>query len=88
MKTATRLSLSLILLSTLGGCAVYGPGYYPAGGYYANDPYYTQPAYAAPLYVGPPLFFSFGYRSGGDRGFRGEGHGFRGGGRGGGRGGR
>lgn len=84
MKTvALRLSLSIIVLSALGGCAVYGPGY-PAG-YYDTEPYgqpvyAAPPAYAAPLYVGPPVFFNFGYRSG--NGFRGNHGGDRGDGRG------
>ena len=80
---AKRLTFSLILASTLGGCAVYGPPYPPYG--YDADPYgqpgyYSAPAYAAPVYVGPPLFLNFGlqYRSGGgrggDRGFRGGHH--------------
>ena len=84
---AKRLTFSLIVVSTLGGCAVYGPAYPPYA--YDADPYgqpvySAPPAYAAPVYVGPPLFLNFGfqYRSGGgrfhggDRGFRG----FRGGG--------
>ena len=75
---AKRLTFSLIITSTLGGCAVYGPAY-PPYGYNDSDPYYAQPAYAAPVYIGPPLFLNFGlqYRSGGGghggRGFRGGG---------------
>lgn len=87
-KAATRLTLSAIMLSTLGGCAVYGPGYPDA--YYDPNPYgqpvySAPPVYAAPAYVGPPVYFSFGYRSGGGhrgyhdgrRGFRGHGRGHR-----------
>lgn len=69
---AKRLTLSLIVVSALGGCAVYAPPY----GYYDNGPYYYgQPVYAAPAYVGPPVFLNFGlqYRSGGSR-FHGGGH--------------
>lgn len=74
---AKRLTFSLIVASTLGGCAVYAPPY----GYYDNDPYYGQPVYSAPVYIGPPVFLNFGfqYRSGGGR-FHGGGRGFRGGG--------
>ena len=82
MKTAAkRLALCLIALSTLGGCAVYGPGY-PATSatYYDTDPYgqpqavySAPPVYAAPVYVGPPVFLNFGFRSGG--GYRGHHHG-------------
>ena len=75
---AKRLTFSLIIASTLGGCAVYAPPY----GYYDNAPYYGQPVYSGPAYVGPPVFLNFGlqYRSGGgrshggDRRFRGGGH--------------
>lgn len=86
MKTAAkRLTLCLLALSSLSGCAVYGPGY-PSGYYdaapYGQPVYSAPPAYAAPVYVGPPVFFNFGFRSGGDRGFRGDGRGGRGGGRG------
>ncbi|MGV8894225.1 MAG: hypothetical protein ACOH2K_15050 [Burkholderiaceae bacterium] len=91
MKSATkRLALCFIALSTLGGCAVYGPGYPTT--YYDTDPYSqpqavysAPPVYAAPVYVGPPVFLNFGYRSGGgyrkhhggNRGFRGHGRGHR-----------
>ena len=93
---AKRLTFSLVLLSALGGCAVYGP---PPGPYaYGTDangqPIYTSPYYPSynpyyydPLYLGPPLFFGFGYNYwGGRSGFRG-GRGGRGGGHWGGRGG-
>jgi hypothetical protein len=78
---AKRLTFSLIIVSTLGGCAVYGPGYPPYASYDAN-PYYAQPAYSAPAYIGPPVFLNFGFqhRSGGG-GFHSGDRGFRGGGR-------
>lgn len=88
MKTTVkRLALCLITLSTLGGCAVYGPPSYPATTYYDPDPYgqpqavySAPPVYAAPVYIGPPLFLNFGFRSGGGhRGHHGGNRGFRGG---------
>ena len=96
---AKRLTFSLILLSALGGCAVYGP---PPGPYaYGTDangqPLYTTPPvypapyypyYYDPLYLGAPLFFGFGANYWGGRGgYRGGRGGGRGGGHGGGRGG-
>jgi|LNAP01.1.fsa_nt_gb hypothetical protein len=85
---AKRLAFSLLALSALGGCAVYGPapgpyGYYGADPYgqavYAAPPVYATPYYG-PAYIGPPvsLNFGFGYwggggRSGGRGGFRGGG---------------
>ena len=100
---AKRLIFSLLALSALGGCAVYGP---PNPGPYAygTDPN-GQPVYAAapvnaapyyypyyhpyyypyyydPIYLGPPVFFNFGFHSGGGRGFHGGGRGFHDGGRG------
>lgn len=66
---AKRLTFSLIIASTLGGCAVYAPpyGYYDADPYYYGQPVYSAPAY--PAYIGPPVFLNFGlqYRSGGGR---------------------
>lgn len=62
------VTLALLLPVALGGCAVYGPpppvAYEP---YPVAGPVYAVPApvYAEPVYVGPPVFFSFGYRSGG-----------------------
>ena len=57
---AKRLAFSLLILSLLGGCAVYGPGY---GGPYADsygEPYYVRPGYATyPSYFGPPVFLNF-----------------------------
>jgi hypothetical protein len=82
---AKRLILSLIAVSALGGCAVYGP---PAPGpyayatdangqpIYAAPPVYANPGYPYyyhdPWYIGPPLFFNFGIRwhRGGHRDFR------------------
>ncbi len=93
---AKRLTFSLVLLSVLGGCAVYGPA--PGPYAYGTDAYgqpiysapyypYYNPYYYNPLYLGgPPVFFNFGFRGGRrdhDRGFRGDrdgGHGDRGGG--------
>lgn len=86
---AKRLTFSLLVVSALGGCAVYGlanPGPY-AYGTDANgqtvyvappvyaDPYY--PYYYDPLYLGPPVFFNFGFHSSG--GHRFHDRGFRGG---------
>ncbi|TAM48624.1 MAG: hypothetical protein EPN61_03330 [Burkholderiaceae bacterium] len=83
---AKRLTFSLVLLSVLGGCAVYGPA--PGPYAYGTDAYgqpiysapyypYYNPYYYDPLYLGPPLFFGFGYHYWGGRGgFRG-GHGGR-----------
>jgi hypothetical protein len=72
---AKRLTFSLLIASTLGGCAVYEPAYpayssYPAPAANYYDPYldssraYAAPpaAYTAPpVYVQPPLFFNFGF---------------------------
>ncbi|MGH8821765.1 MAG: hypothetical protein ACREWJ_10795 [Rhodoferax sp.] len=71
---AKRLSLSLILLSALGGCAVYGP---PPGTVVGTDangqpiyaaPYSYYPGYTyypyyydSPYIGGGPFFFGFGY---------------------------
>lgn len=87
---AKRLTFSLILLSALGGCAVYGP---PSAVAYGTDaygqpiyatPYYYpyDPYYYDPFYIGGPVFFDFGFRGhhDHDRDFRGgHGGGFRGG---------
>ncbi|NMM87713.1 hypothetical protein B2J88_25710 [Rhodococcus sp. SRB_17] len=64
--TAKRLTFSLLALSALGGCAVYGtaPGPYTYYGTdangqaiyaapYATAPVYTAPYYTAPYYYGP-----------------------------------
>ena len=75
---AKRLTLSLIALSALGGCAVYGPpgpyAYYGADAYgqpiYAAPPVYTAPYYG-PAYVGPPVSLQFGFGYWGGRGGRG-----------------
>ncbi len=88
---AKRLAFSLLALSALGGCAVYGPApgpyaYYgtDAGGQavYAAPPVYASPYspyYYGPAYIGPPLALNFGFgywRGGGSRGgWRGGGHG-------------
>ena len=79
---AKRLTLSLVLLSALGGCAVYGPP--PPGpySYYGTDAYgqpvYTAPPvygvpYYAPAYIGPPISLNLGlgfWSGGGGRGSR------------------
>ena len=64
---AKRLTFSLILATTLGGCAVYEPGY---PGYSAYDPYgYGAPAYSGvPYYVGPPVSLDLWWFDGGGRG--------------------
>ncbi len=76
---AKRMVFSLLVLSALGGCAVYEPAQPSpyAYGSDANGPpvYVAPPVYAAPYYpyyydpwyIGPPVFlnFSFGFRSGG-----------------------
>nr|WP_091999144.1 hypothetical protein [Polaromonas sp. OV174] len=83
---AKRLTFSLVVLSALSGCAVYGPAPVPyAYGTDANGQvvYAAPPVYAAPAYIGPPVFFNFGFWGGG-RGGRGGGHGHGGGGHGGG----
>ena len=75
---AKRLTFSLLVATTLGGCAVYDPGYY--AGYPAYDPYYAYgaPAYSgAPYYVGPPIALDLWWVGGGGYG-HGH-HGFRGG---------
>ena len=73
---AKRLIFSLIVASTLAGCAVYQLGY-PG---YAVDPYpYGTPFYSGvPYYVGPPVSLGlwYGARGGGHRGHRGH-HGHR-----------
>lgn len=94
--TAGRLAFSLLALSALGGCAVYGPPYaysgtdangqpvYVAPPVYPAAPVYAAPYYYGPAYVGPPigLNFGFGYWGGGGGrgGFRGGRGGFHGGG--------
>lgn len=92
---AKRLIFSLVALSAMGGCAVYAPPY-PGPYAYGMDangqpvyaaapvnavPYY-YPYYYDPMYLGPPIFFNFGFHSGGGRSFHGGGGGFHGGGRG------
>lgn len=81
-----RLALALLVLSALGGCAVYGPapGPYVYSGTDANGqpvyvapPVYAAPYYYGPAYVGPPISLNFGFGYWGGRGGRG---GFRGGG--------
>jgi hypothetical protein len=81
---AKRLTFSLVMLLGVGGCAVYSPPpaytYFDSNGQtvYASPvepaPVYVAPAYVAPAYIGPPVFFNFGFSSGGGR----RGH-FRGG---------
>ena len=89
---AKRLIISLLVVSALSGCAVYGPPnpepytygtdaygqtvYAVPRGY--SDPYY--PYYYGPASAGPPVFFNFGYHSfSNHRGFRGGHDGYRGG---------
>ena len=90
-RMAKRLSLSLLALSALGGCAVYGPPpgpytYYgtDAGGQavyaappvaYPAAPVYASPYYYGPAYVGPPIGLNLGFSY-----WRGGGGGWRGGG--------
>ncbi|WP_404301952.1 hypothetical protein [Alicycliphilus denitrificans] len=74
---AARLMFSLLALSTLGGCAVYGPAPGPYT-YYGTDvdgqtvyaappvvypaaPVYAAPYYYGPTYVGPPIGLSLGF---------------------------
>lgn len=90
---AARLTFSLLALSALGGCAVYGP---PPGPYtyygpdasgqavyaappvsYPAAPVYSSPYYYGPAYVGPPIGLNLGFSY-----WRGGGGGWRGGGRG------
>ncbi len=92
---AKRLLFSLFVAASLGGCAVYDPGYggYGAYGAYSGYSYYGDPVhpvapvygygpapfYAAPHYLPNPVL-QFNYRSGG--GYRrhdGGGRGWRGG---------
>ncbi len=75
---AKRLTFSLIIATSLGGCAVYDPGY---PGYSTYDPYYGYGApayYGAPYYVGPPISLDLWWFDGGG-GYRDGHHGFRGG---------
>ena len=91
MKPVALIVLAGVL-STLSGCAVYGPppqSYY-AGPYYPSSPVYTHPApgyaygygpptyyHPAPVYVAPPaVSFRFGFGYWRGHGHR---HGFRGG---------
>ena len=75
--TTKRLIFPALVLSILGGCAVYSPtpAYYVPGDaqvYVAPPPVYrAPPVYASPWYVGPPLFFNFGFSSGHYGGYRG-----------------
>ena len=72
---AKRLIFSLVTLSALGGCAVYGPPNpgpyaYGTGGnggavYVAPPVYAAQPYYYNPLFVGPPVSLNFGFWGGG-----------------------
>ncbi|MFC7288189.1 hypothetical protein ACFQPC_09105 [Herminiimonas glaciei] len=81
---AKRLTISLVALAALGGCAVvpYNDGYYAQPGY-VTGPVYAGPVYAAPapVYVTPSINLGFQYRSRGYYGPRyhgGYGHGYRG----------
>jgi len=80
--TLRRIALSALVLSVLGGCAVYAPAddgyaYYPSGpAYVAPGPVYVAPP---PVYVGPPVSLNFGFGYWGGRhyhgGWHGRGHG-------------
>ena len=63
---------------------VYGtsPAYYdPGPTVYAPPPVYAPaPVYVYPGYIGPPVYFNFGIRSGGYRGYDGYPGGWHGGG--------
>jgi hypothetical protein len=86
MTPAIKLLAPALLLTSLSGCAVYGPPPYSEVGYYESAPVYAYPApvYAypapvvpyGPIYAGPPVTFGFDflYRSGG--GHRHGGHGW------------
>jgi hypothetical protein len=92
-RVARRLLISLTVIASIGGCAVYDAGYggYGTYGGVSGYDYYSGPAYpVAPVYgYGPGPFYSgpayvpgpvlqFNYRSGG--GYRRhDGHGWRGG---------
>ena len=77
---AKRLTFSLLVATTLGGCAIYEPGY---PGYSSYDPYgygYGSPAYSGvPYYVGPPVSLDFWFESRHGGGHRGHHGGHRGG---------
>ena len=69
---STSIPLVFLALSSLGGCAVYGPPVaYEQQPYYQTVPVYTRPVYVAPqpVYVQPPVSFgfNFGYWGGGRR---------------------
>lgn len=71
---AKRLTISLVALAALGGCAVVP---YNAG-YYDQPAYVGGPAvYGPPVYVTPSINLGFGYYRGGGR-YYGHGHGHRG----------
>lgn len=85
---AKRLILSLVLLFSIGGCAVYAPpppaySYFDSNGQtvYVTPQVVPAPVYVNPGYVWPPVFFNFGFNSWGGRGYYG-GRGYHGGGRG------
>src|SRR3982074_3528536 len=69
--TAERLTLSIAIATSVGGCAVYDSGYAGYGPPYPySQPAYAYPAYAyppvysaVPAYIGPPVYFGFGYQS-------------------------
>lgn len=52
-SAAKRLTFSLMALSALGGCAVYGPA--PVGPYYGTNAY-GQATYAAPPVYAAPYY--------------------------------
>jgi hypothetical protein len=66
-RAAKRLTFSLLVATSLAGCAIYEPGY--AGGYAPYDPYaYGSPAYSGvPYYVGPPVSIGLQFESRGGR---------------------
>lgn len=70
MMGAKRLTLPLVAVALLGGCAVvpYDDGYY-------GQTTYVTPAYAAPVYVAPTVNFGLSYSNRGyyNRGYYGGG---------------
>ncbi|MNR79933.1 hypothetical protein D3C72_106460 [compost metagenome] len=75
---AKRLTISLVALAALGGCAVvpYNDGYYAQP--YAQPAYVGGPVYAAPapVYVTPSINLGLQYRSRGYYGGPRYGHGY------------
>ena len=77
---AKRLTFSLVIATSLGGCAVYDPGYYSGYDTYNPNYAYGAPAYSgAPYYVGPPISLDLWWVGGGGHRHGHGHHGFRGG---------